>query len=63
MAKTNNVGQSLTQKPLPSSNTMRPQNSFYKKAGDTLKEVISPSNILTSCKDARDLAALDSTTA
>ena len=63
MAKTNKVGQSLTQRPRSSSSTRRCQNSFLYKSRGTLKEVISPCNIFTSCKEAKDLTAFDSTRA
>ena len=63
MAETNKVGQSLTQRPHSSSSTRRCQIFFYTKAGGTLKEVISPCNIFTSCKEAKDLTAFDSTRA
>ena len=63
MAETNKVGQSLTQRPLLLSSTIRSQNLILYKSRSTLKEIISPSRILTSCKEAKDLAALDSTRA
>ena len=63
MAKTNKVGQSLTQRPRSSSSTRRCQNSFLYKSRGYPQRGHQPCNIFTSCKEAKDLTAFDSTRA
>ena len=50
----NKVRQSLTQRPLSLSSTIRSRNGFYTKPRGTLKVVINPGNTLISCKEVKD---------